>query len=179
MTNPGSILEFQLDQPDNWQSLSIRNFQVIGGGPLPFVKQAPVTIPMEEWTGPGGLCSQSVGEGQNCRQWLIGGMTGYIQTPTLPQPGEGGLLIRFEARTDRPAKTFTPVYLFEGDKYRVVTQYTFGSEWREYSLLLQPNRGVPLKLQVDYPDSVDTLSIRDLQVTPVAPVRLTEKTHAS
>lgn len=34
-TNPGSILELQIDQPDAWQWLSVRDFHVIDGKPMP------------------------------------------------------------------------------------------------------------------------------------------------
>jgi hypothetical protein len=171
-TNSGSILEFQIDQPDASQWLSIRNFHVIGGGPLligggslPLVRQAPVAIPMAAWVGEAGIpCAET--DGHDCRQWPVTGM-GFVQTPVLPQPGEAGLLIRFETRTNRPAATFASIYLFEGDKYRTVAQYAFGSAWREFTLLLEPCSAAPIKVQIDYPDGVESLSIRDFQAIPV------------
>jgi hypothetical protein len=172
-TNPGSILEFQIDQPDAWQSFSVRNVQVIGGT-QPFSEtQAPVVIPMSAWTatGEGAACKSNNGGVQDCWEWPIVGKNGFVQTPVLPQPGGGGMLIRFEARTDKPATAFSSIYLFERTNYRVVAQYAFGSEWREYTLLLPPNRSVPVKVQVDLPGSVDTLAIRNFRATPVERLR--------
>jgi hypothetical protein len=168
-TNPGSILEFQIDQPDAWQSLSVRDVHVIGGRQPALATKAPMVIPMSAWTGTGegAACKSNNGGVQNCWQWPITGKNGYVQTPVLPEPGEGGMLIRFEARTDKPATAFSSIYLFEGTNYRVVAQYAFGSEWREYKLFLQPNRSVPIKIQVDFPGSVDTLAIRNFCAEPV------------
>lgn len=166
-TNPGSLLEFQIDQLDAWQWLSIRDVQIIGGGPLPLVKNNPVSIPMAAWTGSGAACVEVATAADDCRQWIVARKKGFVQTPVLPPAGEGGLLVRFEARTDQPATVFTPVYLFEGDKYRAVAQYAFAADWREYSLLLKPGGDAPLKVQVDYPDSVGTLAIRNFLATPV------------
>jgi hypothetical protein len=177
-TNPNSTLELQIDQPDNWQSLSIRDFQVIEGGPVPFVQQTPVAISMNGWTAKGVPCGRSADESEDCRQWFVAGKAGYVRTPILPQPGGSGLLIRFQARTDRPATTFTPIYLFEGDKYRVVGQFAFGSQWREFSLSLRPDRKVPIKVQVDYPDAVGSLLIRKFQAIPIDPFPPVERDHA-
>lgn len=170
-TNSGSTLEFQINnQSDASQWLSIRDFHVIGGEPLPLVKNIPVDIPMAAWSGESVPCAET-GEGiHDCRQWLVAGNKGYIQTPVLPPPSEGGLLIHFEARTDKPAISFTPIYLFEGEKYRTVAQYAFNQEWREFTLLLQPDSTAPIKVQIDYPDSVDTLSIRDFKAVSVNPI---------
>lgn len=166
--NTGSILELQIDQTDAWQWLSIRDFQVVGGAPLPVKGGAAVAVPMVGWTGQSMHCAET---GADCRQWEVAGRKGYVQTPALPQPGEAGLLVRFEARSDRPATAFTPVYLFEGEKYRAVAQYAFGPEWREFSLLLKPDRAVPTRIQVDYPEAADSLSIRNFQATPVERLR--------
>jgi hypothetical protein len=176
--NPGSVLEFQIDQSDDWQWLSIRDFKIIDGGPLRFLRRAPVAVSMEGWTGGGGSCAQFEGRAEDCRHWLVDGKEGYVQTPELPRPGERGLLIRFEARTDRAATTFTPIYLFEGEKYRVVAESAFDSQWRTVSLLLQPNSNLPLKLQVDYPESIGSLLIRNFKVTPLDSIRVVGGDHA-
>lgn len=166
--NTGSILELQIDQSDNWQWLSIRDFRVVGGAPLPVKEGAAVAVPMAAWTGQGTPCAEADAD---CRQWDVAGKKGYVQTPVLPQAGEAGLLVRFEARSDRPATAFTPVYLFEGEKYRAVAQYAFGPEWREFSLLLKPDRTVPARVQVDYPEAAGSLTIRNFQATPVERLR--------
>jgi hypothetical protein len=168
-TNPGSILEFQIsDQADASKWLSIRDFHVVGGGPLPLMRQAPVAIPMAAWTTnwqAGTSCSEA--KDHDCLQWTVADKKGYVQTPELPQPGAGGLLIRFEARADRPATSFTSAYLWEGKKYRTVAHYAFSSEWVEFTLLLEPDPNASAKFQIDYPDSVESLSIRDFQAIPV------------
>ncbi|TAN85166.1 MAG: hypothetical protein EPN14_01380 [Gallionella sp.] len=166
--NTGSILELQIDQTDAWQWLSIRDFRVVGGAPLPVKGGGTVAVPMAAWTSQGTPCA---GADADCRQWDVAGKKGYVQTPVLPQPGEAGLLIRFEARSDRPATAFTPVYLFEGEKYRAVAQYAFGHEWQEFSLLLKPDRAVPAKIQVDYPEAAGSLAIRNFQAIPVERLR--------
>ena len=143
-TNPGSVLEFQIDQPDNWQWLSLRDVQVIGGSALPLVTANPVAIPMAAWSRNGTDCDSGGAPAADCRQWAVASKKGYVQTPTLPPPGAGGMLIRFEVRSDRPPTAFSALYLFEGTNYRKVAQYAFGSEWREYSLLLKPDRNAPL-----------------------------------
>jgi len=177
-TNRGSVLEFQIDQFDDWQSLLIRDFRVIAAGPLPLVQKTPLAISMTGWTSEGVPCVQSAREGRDCRQWLVAGKAGYVQTPILPQPAGGGLLIRFEARTDGPATTFTPIYLSEGDKYRLVAQYAFGPHWQEFNMLLQPNRNVPARIQVNYPNAVEWLLIRNFQAIPIDASRSVEKDHA-
>jgi hypothetical protein len=166
-TNPGSILQIQIDQRDEWQSLLIRDFEVVDGGPVPFAQQTAVAISMQGWTQEGVPCSGLEGGVHRCRKWLITDKNGYVQTPVLPKAGEGGLLIRFEARIDRPATTFTPVYLFEGEKYRIVAQIMFDLRWRQFSVFLQPNRNEPTKLQVNYPDAADSLLIRDFLAIPL------------
>jgi hypothetical protein len=168
---PGSMLEFQLDQADDWQWLSVRDVQVIGAGQPASVTQSPVVIPMSTWMGEGAPCKGTNGDAQDCRQWPIAGKKGYVQTPVLPQPGEGGMLIRFEARADKSSPVFSSIYLFEGPQYRQVAQYAFGSEWREYALLLQPDRSAPIKVQVDFPELVDELAIRNFRATPVDQLR--------
>lgn len=37
---PNSVLEIQVDQPDDWQWLSLRDIQIIGGGPTPVAREA-------------------------------------------------------------------------------------------------------------------------------------------
>lgn len=170
-TNPGSILEFQIDQPDGWQWLSIRDFQVIDGGPPALVKQSPVAIPMAAWLGDGIPCEEGNGGNQDCRQWAITGKNGFVQTPALPQPGEGGLLIRFEARTDKQMLSYSSVHLFEESQYRKVTEYAFGPEWREYSFFVQANRNAPIKVQVDFPEKANSLAIRGFRATPAERLR--------
>lgn len=164
-TKLNSILELQVDQCDASQQLSIRNFRVVDGGPLPLVRKTPVDIPMTAWTGDQGpACAEATGG--NCRQWVTG-RQGYVQSPLLPPPGEAGLLVSFEARTDRPVTSFTALYLFEGSHYRTVAQYAFSSMWRTFELLLQPSRNEPIKIQVDFPGAVEILSIRNFVATPV------------
>lgn len=58
-TNQGSILEFQIDQPDAWQWLSIRDFQVIGGAALPLKNKTAVVIPMATWAGEAMPCAET------------------------------------------------------------------------------------------------------------------------
>jgi len=165
--NLGSILEFQIDQRDDWQWLSIRDFHVVYGSPIPLVRQVPVMIPMSGWTGGGTSCGPPGGNTRNCGQWSVAGKKGYIQSPVLPRPGAAGVLVIFEARTDKPVDAFSAVYLFEGDKYRAVAQYAFSTDWRKFRFLIQPDTSVPSKIQVDYPDSVEWLSIRNFQAIPV------------
>ena len=165
---PGSVLEFQIDTTDDWQWISIRNVYVTDGGVLPLVRSPPVAISMASWTGEVAAPSHETGgDVHGYRQWVIGEKKGYVQTPVLPKPGDGGLLICFEARTDTPATAFTPIYLFEGDVYRTVAQYAFGPEWQKVSLLLEASGTAPLKLQVDYPELVGSLSIRECLAVPV------------
>ncbi len=166
-TNPGSVLEFQIDQPDTWQWLSLRDVQVIGGSALPMVTGDPAVIPMSAWSGNSANCDAAEANAADCRQWAVAGKTGYVQTPILPPPGAEGMLIRFEARSDRPATAYSAIYLFEGARYLKVAQYAFGPEWREYSLLLKPDRNLPLKVQVDFPEQVDALAIRNFRTLPV------------
>lgn len=160
-TNPGSILELQIAHADDWQWLSIRDFQVVGGSPLPLIKQTPVPITMATWTGDGSPCNDSDNVNHDCRQWPVTGGKGYIQTPVLPKSGKDGLLIRFEARTDRPTATFTPIWLFEGEKHRTVAQYAFSSKWREFELFLQPDRTAPIKIQFNFQDPSDGLITKE------------------
>lgn len=165
---PGAVLEFQIDQADAEQFLSIRDFRVAGGGPLPLARRAPVPIPITAWVasiGAGTACAQA--DGHDCLQWTVDGRAGYVQTPLLPQPGPGGLLIEFEARTDRPSTSFSPAYLFEGEKYRVVTQYAFTAKWTRFVLLLEPDPAAVIKFQLDFPAAVDVFSVRDFRATPV------------
>jgi hypothetical protein len=166
---PGSILEFQIDQADTAQWLSIRDFQVIKGGPIPFVRKAPVAIPMGTWVPDfdAGTPSAQTTSDHDCRHWSVAGKKGFIQTPVLPQPGKNGMLISFEARTDRPTTSFTAAYLLEGDKYRTVAFYAFSAEWKEFTLLLEPDCSAPIKFQIDYPDSAEILSVRNFQAIPV------------
>lgn len=170
-TNPGSVLEFQIDQADTWQSLSVRDFQVAGGGPLPLVTQPTVAIPMSAWTTGGSACEERDAGGRDCVRWPVSRRKGFVQTPVLPPAGKSGLLITFEARTDKPSTAFSFLYLFEGAQYKQVAWYAFGPEWREYSLLLQPDSGSPTKVQFDFPESVDELGIRDFRVAPVDRLR--------
>jgi hypothetical protein len=168
-TRPGSVLELQIDVSDDWQWMSIRNVRVTDGGALPLVQSTPVPISMASWTGEANTPSDDTEGGvHNYRQWLIGEKKGYVQTPVLPKPGDGGLLIFFEARTDTPATAFTSIYLFEGDTYRTVAQYAFGPEWQKVSLLLEAKGTAPLRLQVDYPELVGSLSIRECLAVPVS-----------
>lgn len=167
-TNPGSILEFQIDQPDSWQWLSLKDIRVIGGDPPYLASDAPTEVPMSTWTGNGVACAATEGNSEQCRQWPVGGGKGAVQTPTLPAPGEAGILIRFEARTDRLPPAFSAIYLFEGPNYRRVGQFAPSSQWREYSLLLQAAHDVPIKVQIDFPDQVDTLAIRNFRAQAVA-----------
>lgn len=166
-TRPGSRLEFQIDQADGSQWLLVRDLQVIGGEPLPLARQAPVAVHMSGWTGPGEPCAETGSDAHDCRKWLVAGKRGFIQSPVLPQSGKAGLLVSFEARADRHAPAFTSLYLFEGDKYRTVAQYAFGSEWQKFTLLLRPASTEQLRIQIDYPDAVDILSIRDFHAIPV------------
>lgn len=169
-TNQGNILEFQInDQADASQWLSIRDFHVVGGIPLPLAEYSPVAIPMADWTTnwqAGRPCLEAESD-HDCLEWDVAGKKGYLQSPILPQPGAGGLLIRFSARTNRSATSFADAYLWEGAQYRTVAHYGFSSEWTELTLLLEPNRDAPVKFQIDYPDSVETFSIRDFQAIPV------------
>jgi hypothetical protein len=165
-TKPGSMLELQIDQSDDWQWLSIRGVRVINGSAPPVVERAPVTVPMAEWKGAdGSMIVDSVED--DCGHWPVVGRSGYVQTPQLPVAGDAGLLIRFEARTDRPAETFTPLYLFEGSRYRKVADCAFHSDWRPYSLRLEADRREPIKVQIDYPTEVESLSIRNFVAIPV------------
>jgi hypothetical protein len=166
-TNPGCHLAFQIDQQDDWQWLMIRNFRVVHGRALPLIAKSPVIVPMVNWTSnweAGVPCADALGG--NCLQWKVESRKGYVQTPLLPDLGDYALMVSFEARTDQFVTSFTPVYLFEGGTYRVVAQYALGMEWRAFSLLLQPGRGVPLRIQIDFPESVELLAIRNFQVTP-------------
>lgn len=176
-TNPGSVLEVQIDQPDTWQWLSLRDVQVIDGSALPLVTANPVAIPMSAWSGSSTNCDADGAPATDCRQWSVAGRKGYVQTPILPPPGAEGMLIRFEARSDRPATAYSAVYLFEGARYLKVAQYAFGSEWREYSLLLKPDRNAPLKVQVDFPEQVDALAIRNFRALPVERLNPARGTH--
>lgn len=165
------ILRLQIDQPDAHQWLAIRNLRIVNADAIPVVHHEPVVIPMDNWIGGDGATSV-LEDGHDCRQWPVAGRKGYAQTPVLPTPGESGLLVRFEARADQAAPSFTPIYLFEGEQYRKVADYAFGSEWRTFSLLLNADRAKPIKVQVDYPDAVNMLLIRNFQAIPVAPVRV-------
>jgi len=178
-TSPGNLLELQIDQLDTWQSLSIRDVQVMGGGSLPFlITKPPIHIHMSAWGSDSSACAEDSAGLQDCRQWVVSTTSnGYVQSPVLPQAGEGGLLIRFEVRTDQPASAFSRIYLFEGDKYRGVAQYAFDSEWREFSLLLNPNNSAPLKVQVDFPGSVGAIAIRNFIATPVERIGAPRSNH--
>lgn len=170
-TRPGAMLEFQIDQADADQVLSIRDFRVARAAAVPRARLAPVPVPMAGWAGSLGASTACPPEdGQDCRQWDVAGRAGYVQTPQLPPPGTGGLLIEFEARCDRPANAFSAAYLFEGDKYRVVAQYAFAETWTACSLLLEPEHGVPIKFQLDFPAAVDTLAVRDFRAIPLEPM---------
>ncbi len=167
-TNAGALLELQVDQADPSQWLMIRDFRVVNAIPVPLLRKAAVNVPMVGWSTnweAGKSCTDAAGH--DCLQWIVAGKEGYVQTPSLPRPGEDGMLICFEARTDRPTASFTQVYLFEGDQYRTVAQYAFNSDWREFSLLLKPSRDAPLKVQVDYPNAVTSFSIRNFKAIPV------------
>lgn len=165
----GSILELQIDQTDSWQWLSVRNVRVVDGAPPSLKSGAAVALPMAGWTG--GEPTPCMGSGGDCRQWTVAGKKGYVQTPMLPQPGEAGLLVRFEVRSDRPATAFTPIYLSEGENHQAVAQYAFGPEWQEFTLLLNPGRTAPAKLRVDYPEASGVLSIRNFQSVPAGHLR--------
>lgn len=167
-TKPGSILELQIDQRGAEQWFSLRNFNIVGGAPVPIVAQDPIMIPMDRWTG--SVVPSEPVAGQDGVQWPVAGKSGYMRSPPLPQPGDGGMLIRFEARTDRSASTFTSAYLFEGEQYKKVAQFGFGTDWREFTLLLNPGRATPNKVQLDYPEAVDWLSIRNFRVIPIETV---------
>jgi hypothetical protein len=164
--NPGSILEFQIDQPDEWQWLSVRNFQVVGGGEAASIGEESVGVPLSSWTGDSSPCGEADKGGTDCRRWPVVGKNAYIQTPVLPQPGDGGMLIRFEARADKPASEFSSIYLFEGSQYRKVSQYAFDTTWRECRILVQADPNARMKVQVDLPDSVGSLEIRDFRISP-------------
>jgi len=164
---PGSMLELQLDQLEDSQWLAIRDFQILDAAPMPFDGQAPISISMNGWSENGVPCGTLEMEDETCRKWLISGKKGYIQTPILPKPGKAGMLIDFQARTDKPAAALACIYLFEGERYRVVARYAFNSEWQRFLLFLQPQNTVTLKLQIDYPDSVELFSIQNFNVVPV------------
>jgi hypothetical protein len=165
-TRPGAILELQIDQASCEQWLSVRNFLVIGGESRPLTMLAPVTIPLDSWSSPSAPCSPEEGGSGDSRKWIFAGSPGYTQSPILPKSGTAGLMVSFEARADRHSPDFTSFYLFEGDKYRTVAQYDFGPDWKSYSLLLRPVGTDPLKVQIDYPEAVDVLMVRDFKATP-------------
>jgi hypothetical protein len=166
-TNPGSVLELQIDQRDTSQWLSIRDLHVFNGGPIPLLFRTAVAIPSVGWFtagAPGKSC------GGDCWQWPIAGK-GFIKSPQLPSPGERGLMICFEARTDRLSKSFTSIYLFEGKEYRTVAHYLFTPNWTEYAVVLAPERGASIEMQIDFPDSVEWLWVRDVRAVPVDAVK--------
>ncbi|MDB5813304.1 MAG: hypothetical protein JWN23_421 [Rhodocyclales bacterium] len=162
--NADARLKIQIDQADVSQWLSIRNFRIAGGAPVPLAHKGEVTVPMAGWIG-GCLIDE---EGHDARQWSVTGGNGYIQTPVLPEPGDEGLLVRFEACTDQPTQNFTSIYLFEGSAYRKIADYAFNCSWSSYSVLLRADRDQPIKLQIDYPKAVEKLSVRNFQAIPVA-----------
>ncbi|MDB5813312.1 MAG: hypothetical protein JWN23_429 [Rhodocyclales bacterium] len=163
-SSPGSILEFQIDQNDDWQWLSLKDVEVIGGGYPASIKKSPISISMLNWQG-GGACQGAIKRVQDCREWPVV-KNGYIQTPTLPPSGSAGMQLRFEARTDTPTQNFSSIYLFEGTQYRKVGEYSFDAQWREYSLLVQSDMKATTKIQIDFPASVQKLAIRNFRVTP-------------
>jgi hypothetical protein len=163
----GSILGFEIEQRDSWQWMLIKNLRVIGAEPLPSVEQTPLTIPMIAWTGDGLPCAETGNNVQDCRRWIAHQKNGSILTPVLPEPGESGLLVLFEARTDTSEPSVASVYLSEGGQYRAVAQHSFGSDWRKYMLQLQSDRTMPIKVRIDYPDSAGALSIRNFQAIPL------------
>jgi len=167
-TNPGSILEIQIDQEDKLQWLFIRDFHILHGRSLSLIEGDPVTIPMSAWTTnwDAGSALRSA-KGDDGMKWNVADRKGFVQTPWLPQPGRHGLIVRFEACTDKPTPSFTQLHLFEGDGYRLVAKYAFTSEWTTYSILLEPDQRLPAKIQIDYPEDVNLFSIRNFQAIPV------------
>ena len=167
-SRPGCVLEIQIDQPDAAQWLLLRNIRIIGGGPLPSREGTPQAIPMAGWSGgtPPAVAESPHGD---VMRWMIGGRPGHTHSPPLPVPGAEGLRFAFEARADRPAGSFAALYLFEGAKYRHVGQYAFGSQWRRFTGLLKPDPGAALKLQIDYPEGVEWMEVRNFEVTPIHP----------
>lgn len=76
-TNLGSILMFQIEQLDSWQWLLIRNVHMIGGKPLPLVRQAPLETPMGTWTWDHSKPSKQTGRDvHDCRQRFVVGQGG-------------------------------------------------------------------------------------------------------
>lgn len=169
-TKPGSSLELQIDQPDAWQWLAIRNFRVEGAGQEVSPDTAAVRIPMAGWARAGVACDGGQGKDMDCVSWPVSGKGDYVQSPPLPPPGPGGYLVRFEARVDQGPGAFSAVYVFEGPDYRKVAQYGYASEWQSFSLPVAVEGARPVKLQLDLPETAGRLSVRNFQVMPVKAV---------
>ena len=164
-TSPGSALEFQIDQADNWQWLEVRDFKIVNARSAVEPSGAPIEIAMSAWSGAGAACSGKTIDA--CRQWATS-PNGYIQTPVLPIPNSTGVRFTFEARTDQPTRAYSDVYLFEDSTYRKVSQYRFGPTWKRYELLIPVDPAKAVKIQLDFPRDVSSLAIRNAQVTPAA-----------
>lgn len=163
-TNRGSVLELQIDLPDEWQWFSIRDFQVLQAKDAVIPLGRPVPLFLTDWVPQPTSCGAAE---VACGAWRRDQVGAYVQTSPLPDQGPAGLLLRFEARADVAALAYSPVYLFEGADYRQVAQYAYSTEWREHALLLRPRRGAAAKVQFDIPPSVENLFVRNVSVTPV------------
>ncbi|MFH0986194.1 MAG: hypothetical protein V1882_11810 [Candidatus Omnitrophota bacterium] len=164
----GSILEFQIDQRDDWQFLMLRDFQVINAAPLPVEKRNELMFSMDAWTKAGDLCKESAVADPGCRQWPAGSGKKYrVESPVLPTPGEGGQWITFEARTEKQSGDFSSIFLFEGEKRGVIAQYEFVPEWRKFQLFLKPRLTTQNKIQIEFSRSAGALSVRNARVFSV------------
>ena len=165
-TKPGSSLELQIDQPDGWQWLAIRNFRVEGAGVSVSADASPVPVPPSAWSQPAAACEDDRAERSGCGSWPASGKGGYVQTPPLPAPGSGGYLIRFEARVEKPSTAFTRVYVFEGKDYRQVAQYGYAPEWQSFELPVSVSDARPVKIQLDLPEAAGRFFVRRFEVIP-------------
>jgi hypothetical protein len=179
-TNPGSLLEFQIDQSDNWQVLELRNVRIQEAKAIyRDDSENEVLMSLKLWSGiiPNSkilepkLCTNSSGL-DSCRSWKYHGDGKYIQSPIFNiQDKFNGYLVSFRAKSSNPNNVFMPVFAFEGDQYREVGSYLYGREWTSYKFFVYTQATENLKIQLNLPGSSNEIEVSDFKITPTVLIR--------
>lgn len=173
--NPGSLLEFQIDQPDNWQALELRNVRIHEAKAIyRDDTEDGFSLSMKSWTGiiPNSETQESQpcldsNSFDACRLWRYDGKGRYIQSPTFNIKDKfNGYAVSFRAKSNHLNNAFMPVYAFEGDHYKVVGSYLYGREWTSYKFFVHPQGKENFKIQLDLPDTSNVIEVSDFKITP-------------
>jgi hypothetical protein len=166
-TNPGAILEFQIDG-NQFQTMHIKNFKV--GNSISFFDKSKLISNLSaynKWDGGPYECENSGDiRKKNCIEWDLKLKKGYIMSPLLPITKSKLIGVEFKASIDASVRKpeIISLYLFEGSKYKIISQIPLDERWNTYRIVIDSNHKENKIYFENNNNNISRLKVADIKI---------------